>query len=65
MCFTKLKARKKPLETLQCTAAIKIKTSNCYGKTLYNYHGLLDNKGHLLVGLNCNWIMDPEIYFHI
>ena len=46
-----MKRKNKP-ETLQCTAVINIKTGNCYGRTLYIYHGLLDNKGHLLTG-NC------------
>lgn len=60
----KTKTKHKP-ETLQCTAVINVKRGNCYGRTLYIYHGLLDNKGHLLAGLYSIWIMDPRIYFHI
>ena len=56
------KQQNKP-ETLQCTAVINTKTGNCYGRTLYIYHGLLDNKGHLLtgnffIGQPCLFIMD-------
>ena len=36
------------------------------GSTLYVYHGLLDNTGHLLIGLNFIWIMDPgDIISHL